>query len=127
MNAQPQADGAKPDDLLVFPPGAPIQLPEGFPPLPMNVYSEFGFKLVTIQKDGCAGVRVWTAATEEDYRALLARRRNVRPEEVVLSPSSGPGGRCHLWNGACTGNCASTQFCWPIVDLGRGTIGCGCS
>jgi hypothetical protein len=115
------------DELIEFPAGAPIQLPPGLPPLPMNIYSQFGFKLVTLSEEGGAEVRVWTAATEDDYRAMEARIRGARPEEVDLTPAAGVGGqRCYMFNGVCTGTCASTQFCVGVYSFPDGLVGCRC-
>jgi hypothetical protein len=113
-------------DILVFPAGAPIRLPVDVPELPTNIYSEFGFKLITLKKKDRADVQVWTVATEEDYRNMLARLQNIRPEDVVIQPGAEWGSRCHLWNGVCTGSCASLQFCEGIYDTRLGLGGCKC-
>jgi hypothetical protein len=110
----------------MFPPGVPLRLPDGFPELPRNIFSQFGFKVFTLRlKDG-AEVRGWTVATEEDYRIREAKIRNIRPEDVVLSPCAEAGSLCQFANGGCVGDCPSTQFCVPTVDVGGGTIGCHC-
>jgi hypothetical protein len=115
------------DEIIEFPAGAPIQLPAGLPPLPMNIYSEFGFKLTTISEEGCADVTVWTAATEDDYRAMEARLLNVRPEDVDLTHALGPSGkRCHMFNGVCTGTCAGWYFCRGVYSFPQGLVACRC-
>lgn len=115
-------------DLLVFPAGAPIQLPAGLPAMPMNVFSEFGFKLTAIKETGCTDVQVWTPATEDDYRQMLARLLNVPPKDVVIEQDAkfGPPKKCGMFNGVCRGTCASTKFCKGVYDIKLGLIGCAC-
>src|SRR5262245_42814206 len=114
--------------ILVFSHGGPICLPEGFPELPMNVYSRLGFSLIKLKNKDRKEFRTLTAATEDQYRSVLAALLNIRPDEVVL-PSSEPDENCHVYNGACLGtqNCPSTKpFSNAVVDPGRGFIGCVC-
>jgi hypothetical protein len=100
--------------VLVFPPGTPIQLPDDFPPLPMNIYSEFGFKLFLLNKGEPDEQKVWVSATEEDIR-------DTKEQLGWGSPA-----RCSLYNGVCTGGCAGWNQCWGIYDYKRGLIGCQC-
>ena len=107
----------EPEDIngvLVFPPGMPIQLPDDFPPMPMNIYSEFGFKLFTLNEGGPDKEKVWVSATEEDYQSIRDRLGWGRPE------------RCSLYNGVCTGKCAGLNQCWGVYDYAHGLIGCQC-
>ena len=118
-------------EVMIFSTGAPIQLPADLPPLPMNVYSEFGFKLITVKEKDCEDVQVWTVATEKDYQTLLAKLRNISVEDVEMiqpDPENNPPQfqRCHLFNGVCTGRCASLQFCRGVYDIKLGLVGCAC-
>jgi hypothetical protein len=126
MDSQDATDLGGQDELIEFPAGAPIQLPAGLPPLPMNIYSEFGFKLTTLSEEGCADVKVWTAATEDDYRAMEARLLNVRPEDVDLTHAGVLSRPCHMFNGVCTGRCVSTQFCRGVYSPRDGLVACRC-
>ncbi|MEV6653933.1 hypothetical protein [Streptomyces sp. NPDC051219] len=128
MASQDVADLGGQDEFIEFPVGAPIQLPAGFPPLPMNIYSEWGFKLKTLSEEGCADVKVWTAATEDDYRTMVARMQNVRPEDVDPTHIHGPHGkRCNLWNGACAGRCdVDALKCRPKISIRDGMASCVC-
>jgi hypothetical protein len=92
----------------------------------MSVYSEFGFKLTTLSEEGCADVKVWTAATEDDYRAMEARILNVHPEDVDLTPHGPASKRCHMFNGVCTGTCAGTFFCKGVYSIPEGLVACRC-
>jgi hypothetical protein len=95
------------DDLLLFPFGAPVQLPTDLPPLPKNVFSEFGFKLITLSEDDTTDVDVWTAATEDDYRRF-DELLGLEPEQHDAALA---GRHCHLYNGMCTGGCAGDRRC----------------
>ncbi|WP_440100042.1 hypothetical protein [Streptosporangium sp. H16] len=125
MDSQDIADIRGGDEFIKFPAGAPIQLPAGFPPLPMNIYSRFGFKLMTLSEEGCADVQVWALATEDDYRAMKATFLNVRPEELDDPIIGTPP--CHMWNGGCTGGCSNRDdWCIAIVSIRRNMITCIC-
>jgi hypothetical protein len=113
------------DNILRFSPGGPIQIPAEYnlPDLPLNVYSKFGFKIIELEGSDCNSVKVWTPATEDEYRATLARLHNIKVDEVIVESAFGG---CSMFNGVCTGSCASTRFCVGIYDPRNGLIGCTC-
>jgi hypothetical protein len=121
-----------PEDIngvLVFPPGVPIELPAGLPPMPANVYSEFGFKLIVLD-EGDIEEKVWVVATDEDDREineLLSARLEVPKADERPSESAAVRAvRCSLWNGVCRGQCAGLLFCRGIYHPKKGLIGCKC-
>jgi hypothetical protein len=71
-------------------------------------------------------LQTWTAATEDEYRKMLAKLLNVPFEKAVIHACAESSSLCHMFNGVCTGDCPSLQFCMGVFDPGQGLVGCAC-
>jgi hypothetical protein len=108
--------------ITIFDKGEKFVLPADWPPLPQNVSSPFGFKLVSV-----GDKNVWQASAESDFRTLLTRRGVLERtiEFAIKIKANLP--LCSVSNGECSGSCAgSSQSCRGTLDENYKAVYCWC-
>jgi hypothetical protein len=112
------------NEVTRFKKGQPIVLPPGVPPLPRDVVSVFGFRLIELN-----GSKVWKAATQMDFRELLSEI-GVTESKIVeaIQAKNNSTSSCYLYNNECNGTCdPGAGQCTGLLN-GLGTIiSCYCS
>jgi hypothetical protein len=80
-----------------------ITLPEDWPPLPKDVISIFGFKLLKIKNKS-----IWRAGTQLDFRRFLEKKGLSKLKiETAIKQKYHPENMCYSNGGSiCQGNCS---------------------
>lgn len=103
--------------------GPKIILPDGWPPLPKNVVSIFGFKLIELE-----GKKMWQAATELDFRESLSRKGITGRKLNAAVKLKYIRGGCSLSGGQCSGNCPGVLgICASDIDSFGHVVFCYCT
>jgi hypothetical protein len=107
-----------------FKKGESIVLPMGWPPLPKDVVSLFGFKLVKFK-----GKDTWRASTESDFRNSLLSMgiAKTKVERHIRHKLSMPDQSiCALYNGKCPGQCTVGECVGNIDQVTGNVVACFC-
>jgi aminoglycoside phosphotransferase len=112
------------DGISYFAKGEKFVLPAGWPPLPADVISVYGLKLVKFR-----GRRRWKACTEGDFRESL-RRRGIAKSKITAAIGAKQKSElslCFLHGDHCEGGCLSShQECVGYLDGDNQVVNCFC-